>query len=396
MTLKRLILILLTLIAMVFSGTSLVNSWQEPQVQSRLELYQINIALQAQAWQPENSSNESFQGIREGLLGQKPLETATKQYQDAYESVKANLVKTKNQLAELTTPIPPESLPLESDEIETSVAAKEKQLQKSLQDLRKFQSELNLRLGILQAAQGQTQTALHTWSELQKQSAPQNQALNFSETAIALSGIWHNPPRLLPNAQPLIQTNLDGWFRSTALIHLYQLEQRQQALSNVISEQQQAAIQSVWKLALIATIPTLTALIGMILLVFLIGQRLVKGKESILAINGEEPWSTPWGGEIILQVFVLGFSLMGQVFVPLILSILPFPRPIVDVRLQAVLVLISYLLVASGSLLILYYSIRRFFPLPPFWFPFRFQGNWFFWGWEVICRFTDSSSGVFN
>jgi membrane protease YdiL (CAAX protease family) len=34
---------------------------------------------------------------------------------------------------------------------------------------------------------------------------------------------------------------------------------------------------------------------------------------------------------------------------------------------------------------VLYFSIKRYFPLPEFWFRFRFQGNWFLWGLGGYC-----------
>jgi uncharacterized protein len=378
MTIKRLVLFfVLTPIAILLAISSLFGSWQEPQFQSRLELYQTNIALQAQAWQPEDGNNDNFQAIREALLGEKPLENATKEYQETRQSIQTNVEKIKTQLQSQITPTPPKPLP----EV-PPVPEKQQQLQQSLKQLQKLLAELDLRLGILQAQQGQTDAALKVWSEL-----PQRSDLNpeFGETAAALSGMWSNPPRLLPNAQQLIQKNLEGWFRSTALVQLYQLQQRKEALSLVEATQQESAAQAVLKLAVIGTIPTFTALIGMMLLVLLIAQRLLKGKAALLGQNADVAWLTPWDGETILQVFVLGFFFMGQVFVPLILSLIPIPRPVGNVRIQAVYVLISYLLVASGALSVLYFSIKRFFPLPEFWFRFRLRDNWFWWGLGGYC-----------
>ncbi|WP_016951194.1 type II CAAX prenyl endopeptidase Rce1 family protein [Anabaena sp. PCC 7108] len=375
MTLKRLLLIGLTLLAMMLSGLSLFASWQKPQFQSRLELYQTNIVLQAQAWQPEDSNDENFLAIREAILGDKPLESATKQYQQARESVQTNLDKAKNQL---TKQVPEDIAPV------TKISPAE-QLQKSQQpikQLQKLQDELDLRLGILQAKQGKLDSAFKTWSQLQQRS---DINLESAETANILSGLWSNPPRLLPNAQQLIQKNLEGWFRSTALVQLYQLQQRQDALSAIQSTQQKTAIAAIWKLAIIATIPSLTALIGLILLIVLVIQRILKGRESILAQNADKPWSTPWDVETILQVFVLGFFLMGQLFIPELLTLLPIPRSTGNARIEAFSVLVSYLLVASGALSVLYFSIRRYFPLAEEWFRFRFQGNWFLWGLGGYC-----------
>lgn len=386
MTLKRLILIfILTPIAVLLAVSALFGSWQEPQFQSRLELYQTNIALQAQAWQSEDSKDDNLQAVREAILGEQPLESAIKQYQEARQSVQANLDKVNNKLAQLRsqpeTITPPKPLPDVAPTIKTSRRGQQP-LQQSLKQLQKLLAELDLRLGILQAQQGQKDTALKTWSELQQRSDINPE---FGQTAAVLSGLWSNPPRLLPNAQEPIQKNLEGWFRSTALVKLYQLQQRQDALSAVKATQQQAATQAVIKLALIGTIPTLAALIGLILLILLFAQRLLKGKASLLAQNADVPWSTPWDGETVLQVFVVGFFFMGQIFVPLLISLLPIQRPVTDVRLQAFSVLVSYLLVASGALLVLYFSLKRFFPLPEFWFRFRFQDKWFLWGLGGYC-----------
>ncbi|WP_392482694.1 CPBP family intramembrane glutamic endopeptidase [Nostoc sp. C110] len=387
MTFKRLVLIfVLTPIAVLLAVSALFGSWQEPQFQSRLELYQTNIALQAQAWQSEDSGDDNLQGIREAILGEQPLESATKQYQEARQSVQANLDKVNNKLAQLRsqseiTPIPPKPLPEVPPTTKTSKQGKQ-QLQQSLKQLQKLLAELDLRLGILQAQQGQTDTALKTWSELQQRSDVNPE---FGETAAVLSGLWSNPPRLLQNAQERIQKNLEGWFRSTALVQLYQLQQRQDALLAVKAAQKETAAQAVLKLAVIGTIPTLAALIGLILLILLFAQRFLKGKASLLAQNADIPWSTPWDGETVLQVFIVGFFFMGQIFVPLVISVLPIPRPIVDVRLQAFSVLVSYLLVALGALLVLYFSLKPFFPLPEFWFRFRFQDNWFLWGLGGYC-----------
>ncbi|WP_392533339.1 CPBP family intramembrane glutamic endopeptidase [Nostoc sp. C117] len=391
MTIKRLILIfIMTPIAVLLAVSSLFGSWQEPQFQSRLELYQTNIALQAQAWQSEDSRDDrddSLQAVREAILGEQPLESATKQYQEARQSVQTNLDKVNNKLAQLRSQsdivaTPPKPLPDVPSATKTSQQAQLKQLQQSLKEQQKLLSELDLRLGILQAQQGQTDIALKTWSELQQRS---DITPEFGQTAAVLSGLWSNPPRLLPNTQQPIQKNLEGWFRSTALVKLYQLQQRQEALSAVKAAQQEASAQAVIKLAVIGTIPTLAALIGLILLIFLFGQRLLKGKASLLSQNGDLPWSTPWDIETVLQVFVVGFFFMGQLFVPILLSRLPISRPVDDVRLQAFSVLVSYLLVASGALSVLYFSIKDFFPLPEFWFRFRFQDNWFLWGLGGYC-----------
>ena len=45
----------------------------------------------------------------------------------------------------------------------------------------------------------------------------------------------------------------------------------------------------------------------------------------------------------------------------------------------------SYLLVASGTISVLYLSIKQFFPLPEEWFRFRLNGSWLLWGIGGYC-----------
>jgi membrane protease YdiL (CAAX protease family) len=385
MTIKRLLLIGLTLLAILLSGLSLVASWQKPQFQSRLELYQTNILLQGQAWQPETTSEGNLPAITSLILGDKPLESARKQYQEADESVQSNLEKAQKQLAKLHQSEVPQLIP------RAETVATEKQLQQSVNQLQKWRDELNLRLGILQARTGSGDLAATTWQKLLRQSRVDSagRSLDFpgspelGDTAQVLIGMSNQ--QLLPHGEQLIQQNLSGWFRSTALIQLYQLQQREDALSRVQAAQQAAATEAVLKLAIIATIPTLAAAIGVLLLIFLIGQRLVLGNDALLAQNATESWSTPWTGETILQVFVLGFFLMGQLFVPELLAILPIPRGSGNARIEAGSVLVSYLLVAAGALLVLYFSIRRFLPLSSGWFQFKWTGSSLFWGLGGYC-----------
>jgi membrane protease YdiL (CAAX protease family) len=50
-------------------------------------------------------------------------------------------------------------------------------------------------------------------------------------------------------------------------------------------------------------------------------------------------------------------------------------------RIKAFYVLITYLVMATSGIAILYLSIKRFFPLPKDWFRFDFgQKNWLLWG----------------
>lgn len=385
MTIKRLILSLLTVVVILLAGNSLLKSWQQPQIQSRLELYQTNLLLHSAEWQPEASEGANLTSARNTLVGEKPFAAATEQYQEARKLAQINLEEAKDKLEELrsqpvtlpTTPTQPELAPVTNN----SPELEQELLQKTLNQLEQLSAELDLRLGLLQVQQGQIDAAIKTWTDLKR--SPES---SLFETTTVLTGLWSDPPRLLPNAQQLIHDNLDGWFRYRALSQLYQLQQRQEALATLQAAEQEAAEQAFVKLAFIGTIPGLAGLLGLGLLVFSVIQRLLKGKESLLAKNGDVVWSTPWSGEIVWQVFIVGFFVMGQLLIPLAFQLLNLNPPVgADIRIQAFSVLAKYLVVAFGGLAVLYLSIKRFLPLPEGWFRFNLGGNWFLWGLGGYC-----------
>jgi hypothetical protein len=78
-------------------------------------------------------------------------------------------------------------------------------LQKSLSQVKQLIDELDLRLGILQAQQGQTDAAIKSWSKLSNQSSVDTidpPEASLAQTAAVLMGLWSEPPRLLPDAEP--------------------------------------------------------------------------------------------------------------------------------------------------------------------------------------------------
>ncbi len=387
MTLKRIILFLLTIVAILFSGSSLIGSLKEPQFQSKLELYQTNIVLLATEWQPSKGDDENLQSAKKAILGAKPLDGALEQYQEARTSSVTNLEKAQSQLAQLrdkstdilATPKPESSA---TPVTNLSKSVQQKQLQQTSNQLQKSLAELDLQIGILQARQGNTDRAIATWQQLQKNSSINPQ---FGETSRVLIALWDESPRVLEDAPLLINDNLKGWFRYSALERTYQIQQDTKSLNNLKIVERQAAEKALIKLTAIATLPALGGFIGLALLLFLFGQWVIKRKAALIARNAEAGWTTPWDAEIILQVFVVGFFLMGQLLVPLALQLLPIPRPAPNLRIQALYVLISYILVASGSLLVLYFSIKQFFPLPENWFRFRLRDGWLLWGIGGYC-----------
>jgi len=380
MTFKRIILFFLTIVAILFSGSSLIGSLKEAQFQSELELYQTNIVLLATEWQP-SEEEENLQSAKKAVLGVKPLEGALKQYQEARNSAKNNLDKVENQLTQLASK---SSDILATPTAESEVApltnipskVEQKKLRQTSNQLQKSIAELDLQIGILQARQDKTNTAIETWQKVQKNSSINPQ---LRETSQALIGLWQKSPKVSEDAELLIKDNLKQWFRYSALEKIYQTQENTQSLNNIKIIQQQAAEKALLKLVTIAVLPALGGFIGVILLIFTFGQWIIKRKSALLAQNAGKVWSTPWDGETILQVFVVGFFLMGQLVVPLLLQSLPIPRPAPKVRIQALYVFISYIFVASGSLLVLYLSIKQFLPLPEDWFRFRLRDGWLLW-----------------
>ncbi len=385
MTIKRLILSLLTLAIIFLAGSALWASWQQPQIQSRLELYQTNLLLRAQQL-PSQNADPNLANASKTLLGENPLKAATKQYQDALKSAQTNLDKAQNQLVQLAQkPSNTPALPKPDSQLapitDTSRRQQQKQLLKSVAQIQKLTAELNLRLGILQVQQQQIESAANTWLQVIN-SSPDN---SLAATSTVLTGLWSNPPQLLPDAEPLIQANLEGWFQGRALAQLYDLQQRPDAKLALQAEEQAQAEAALLKLAIISSIPAVTGFIGLALLIYLLVNRLTKGKESVFSQNGEVVWSTPWDWEIVWQVFIVGFFLMGQIIVPLIFSALQLKPGVASVRVQALYTLATYLFLALGAITVLYLSIKKFLPLPPGWFRFKLRGNWFWWGLGGYC-----------
>ena len=380
MTLKRIILTVLTLVAILVSGNSLISSWKQPQFQNELELYQTNIVLRATEWQPSSQNKENLQSAKTAILGAKPIEAALKQYQEARTSAETNLEKAQKQLEQLRSESIDTSATSETEY--SSLSLRQNQLQQTSNRLKNSIAKLNLQIGIIQARQDKSNTAIETWQQLQKITTINPQ---LSETSQVLIQLWGESHRLREDTELLITENLKGWFRNTALKRKYQIQNNTKSLNNIKFLEQESAEKALTKLIIIATLPLFAGFIGLLLLIFTFAQWIIKKNDALLARNSNLSWTTPWDGETILQVFVVGFFLMGQLIVPLALQILPIPRPVSNVRIQALYVLLSYILVASGSLLVLYLSIKQFFPLPEDWFRFRLKDGWLLWGIGGYC-----------
>ncbi|MDX2242629.1 MAG: CPBP family glutamic-type intramembrane protease [Leptolyngbyaceae cyanobacterium bins.302] len=366
MTIKRLILVVLTIFAIALMGQDLLSSWNQPQIQSRLELYQTNLLLQATE---VRSTDETLTTAARTLAGEDPLQAALKQYQDVRDQAQQNLAKSQKLL---------DTDAVQRDPVEV------KRLEDTNHKLAQLMTELDLNLGILNAQQGDVDAALKTWTIASQQVTEQNLPTQLAATANVLTGLWSRPPQLLPEAESALRKNLEGWFENRALAQLYELQQRQDALQELKLTQQQVAEQAFQNLIIIAGVPVLGCVIGVGILLFLIGQWLVQRKQALLSAASMSGWTTPWDGEIVWQVLIVGFFLVGQVVLPIAFGILR-QTPIFAVfggseGGKALLILINYLSLAAGGLGVLYVSLKPFFPLPEGWFRVQLRGNWFWWG----------------
>lgn len=360
LTVRRIILTVLTVLAVVLVGVSLVESWNQPQIQGRLELYQTNLLLQAADYQGENSA------LYPRLLGGDPLGAALTQYEAARTRVEENLQRLETRL--------------ENQAFPEDAAV---QLQGAIDQLKSWQDELILKTGILQAEAGKLEAALVTWEELQasRGAIVLGSLPNVTvETAEVLSLLWEEG-QVMPVAEEVVWENLDGWFRDRALAKIYQIQNRQESLAELAVEQQQAAAKAIGSIAIIIGIPGFGMIIGSGMLIFLLVQRLLKPQDAIVSL--ETPAisvQTPWDWETVWQVLILGFFFVGQVAVPLVFQLLPLPSPQTSSSIRAAYILISYLLLAFGGLSIMYLSIKPFFPLPEGWFRIQLQLKTLWWG----------------
>ncbi len=384
MTIKRLILLLITILALIPVFSALAGSINQPQVQANLQLYQTNLILHASEFQINKLNNSDdlssfdWTETRNALIGQDPYLTAEKQYKEAQKLSKINLAKLKDKLEKLSSQQVETNT--KKDEINivrvsTSNPSLKTQLETAITKEQSAINKLDLKLGILEIQRGKLATARETWDQLIKQ-----KNIDVQPTAIALNGLWSEPAQVLSDAETQIKEHLDGWFRYRALAQFYQIEDRQADLLALENKEQEIAVQSILKLAFVGAIPVLGGIIGFALLIFLLVQLFLKKEKSLLGSLGSLSWETPWNVETIWQVLIVGFFFIGQIILPLLFGVVKLDPTALSLRGKAIYVLVTYLLMAASGLLVLYFSIKPFFPLPKDWFRFQWLSNWVLWG----------------
>ncbi|MEM9807255.1 MAG: CPBP family intramembrane glutamate endopeptidase, partial [Cyanobacteria bacterium P01_D01_bin.56] len=102
MSLKRVVLSILTGLVALVVASSLYESFSQPQVTGQLQLYQSNLLLQASKW--EELDTAEFKQLGTALLGAKPLDAVAKQYKSVRQEAVAGVKRVQRQLTTADTP----------------------------------------------------------------------------------------------------------------------------------------------------------------------------------------------------------------------------------------------------------------------------------------------------
>ena len=383
MTLKRIVLSILTLIVSLELGASLITSFNQPQVGNQLQLYQTDMLVQASKWEGSGLSPDEVQQFRTALFGEDPFEAVAKQYKE----VRADAATGLARLQEKLEAAPDEALT--NAELAPAIATQQQLVE-----------QIDLRLGLIEAQTDRVDEAIATWNSLaQKPNAT-------GKIASLLTGLWQDPPKIAPEEEAVLDSQLRGWFRYSALKRLYTVEDAVARLDKLEALESQAAEQAIVKTTLVQVVPSLAALLGSAGLIALIGQRLLRGKDSILAIsrgegsaNADGRWEVPWDWETVWLVIVGGFLFIGQIVLPgaVLAARSILASPVVasaaeggvaaiglvaemTSRGKAVYSLGFYVAMAASTLGVLYWSIKQYLPLSKDWFRLTVKGRWPLWG----------------
>ncbi|MBR8829655.1 MAG: hypothetical protein N5P05_001395 [Chroococcopsis gigantea SAG 12.99] len=364
---KKVLLWVLSIVALIPLVLSLASSVNQPQVQANLQLYQTNLNLQAADlpydYLSDRDNGENLKILQTTLLGQNPYSTADQQYEDTRITAEKNL-------ALLQKKYPPELL----EKTRGNPLAAEINLLK----------DLKLKLGIIKAYGGDTGSAFKLWAELIN---PLNNLVTkpyIGKNAYLLTKLWSDPPEVVSDAEARIERTFKGWFRYVTLKRLYEVQGTIEQLATLETEQVDTAINALIKLTIVSLIPVIGSLLGVGIIIVLLVQLFLRKEKALLWISQDLAWSTPWNVETLVIVFILGFFLVGQIILPLIFGLtwglLGINPARFNLQVKAGYVFISYLVMAGISLSILYGATKPFKPLPANWFSLRWFSNWLLWG----------------
>ncbi|NJM77598.1 MAG: hypothetical protein HC852_19760 [Acaryochloridaceae cyanobacterium RU_4_10] len=240
MSIKRPILVALTLLVSFLMSLQLLGSWTEPQTQGQLNLFQSDLLLHASEWDELDRATPGSPSLQTSFLGENPIQDALKNYQSVRKSVQKELeqFRSKKGRTQLKTP-PSSSNSLRETQRSQPTGGENPKSGKGSKG--QLIDELDLRLGILYTQTKDKNKALQTWTQLTQSPHAQASLQKQVPTAQALSGLWKDPPQILPNSEQILNKNLAGWFRFKALSRLYNLQQRQDAVQNLQMSEQETA-----------------------------------------------------------------------------------------------------------------------------------------------------------
>ncbi|MEM9536521.1 MAG: CPBP family intramembrane glutamic endopeptidase [Cyanobacteria bacterium P01_A01_bin.3] len=312
---RRIITVCLALIALGLATTFLYGSWSQPPPQTKLDLAQTNLALEAVTV----LDNPDYSSIAAPLLDSEGISVATQRYEEAIAASASRLATT-----------PP--------------AARSSGQQTSLDELR-------LRDGLLLAKEEKLVQAQDSWKAIQSET--------LQPVAGTLDAVFSGElSQIAPNAEQLIQEELDGWFEFFALQNLYERQQRLDVLQVLETQQEDVAVGALNRLLVLAGGPLLGALVGLILLVVW-GIGMVLGKWPALG----ERWSVPWDIEttvVVMSVWFIAYLLVG-LFVPgILVSLLgASPRDLGYVQ-QAIALAVTYAAGAAVGFFMVFSTARSY------------------------------------
>lgn len=359
MNLKRSLLAIITAISLLSVVFALSQSLGEPQVQAQLELYQTNLILNAAEFKTddfaieENTSKNNLNNLTKNLIGSEPYTVAQQQYQKTLNLTENSLINLETQVQKLLNNNP-----------ETT----RQSLKQSIQKDEALVDELRIKSGVIYAYQNQLDLAKKSWEKVENE--------NLKNT---LTSIWIDNDINNGSLPETINSQFDGWFKNVNLAKIYEIKNNKIELEKIAIQKQELAEKAIYRLLSLSLIPVVGGIVGFGLIIFLLVQWFLKKEESILATNANESWESPWDGETIWQVLVVGFFFISQVVLPILFGFSGFNPAGLGIKGKALYVLVSYLLMVGGGLTVLYLSLKSFFPLPENWFKLR-NPNWYWWG----------------
>lgn len=372
---KSLILSILSLLSVLFIVLTLQASWNNPQEQTKLDLLQTDLILQATQVADQTQDN-SVGDILQSLISDGNIQDIYAQSLRSYQEV---LQANKSALDRLSQ---------ESINGIDNAQHPSKQRQKKQNNV----IEISVRAGLLQIQTGDIQGAIATWASVKELEG--DSMTSYGLTAQILQGLWSEPTMLFPNAETQLRHTLDGWYRKFALAKLYEAQQRDEKLPELEKQSQIEVNAAINRLVIINSIPLIGGGLGVLVWLGLLVQWIFFRKSSpfythtqtdIEQNSNQINWQVPWGIETTWEVMVLWFTafcLMTQLVLPLVFEVLGIEsRASENFTLQSLLVLIPYTLSVIPMLPILRTSLANYRPLPEGWFRFKITSpQWIVWG----------------